>query len=95
LGLIAAGRRHLRRVAEVRELRAVEHGQDRGQLGAHGGQVLSITFHSGDQALFRLGQQDMDHPRWRQPLGLIWSLERRRHLLTQGEVLGQAVARAS
>jgi hypothetical protein len=82
LGLIAGGRRHLRRVAEVRELRAIEHGQDRGKLGTHGRQVLSIAFQSGDQTLLGLGEQHVDHAGRGQRLRLIRRLEGRRHLST-------------
>jgi len=38
-------------------VRAIEHGQDCGKLGAYGRQVLSIAFQGGYQALFGLGQQ--------------------------------------
>jgi hypothetical protein len=92
--LVAGFRRHFWGVAEIREVRTVEHGQDRGKLGAYGRQVLSIAFQGGYQALLGLGQQDMDHARWGQSPNLIRRLERRRHFLAQGEVLGQAVPRA-
>jgi hypothetical protein len=76
-------------------VRAIEHGQDRGKLGADGRQVLCIAFQGGDQPLLSLGEEDMDHARWGQWPSPIRRLERRRHFLAQREVLGQAVSRAS
>jgi hypothetical protein len=48
-------------MAEVQELRAVQHGQDRGSLAPNIHEILRVPVQGGHQPLLCLGQEHVDH----------------------------------
>jgi hypothetical protein len=90
----ALGRRgHLACLAQGEELRAVGHGQEGIHASADRRKVVYVPLERRHEALLGLRQQHVDHAPAELPrLGR--GLERRRHLLAQGEVLAQTVGDA-
>jgi hypothetical protein len=48
-------------MAEVEELRAIEHRQDRGDLAPNADEILRVPVQGGHEPLLRLGQEHVDH----------------------------------